>query len=489
MRSVDSSLQAVAQSLDARVDAIVEEMLVRMAAEIPDFAALGPEMADASRRSAYANVRAGVRALARGGSTGGLAPAEAEQGARRAARLGAGLPVLLQTYRVGHAVAWEHLLDEVEGLELAQSERSDLLRVASRYLFGYVDAVLPLVTDAYTHERDALLRSGEHRRLRALRDLLDGTRHDADELGYDLRGEHVGAIAWGTHPDEALRALARELARPALVIASDTEFIWAWFAGPDPDRATIESFAAVPEQTFVVLGSAATGVDGFRRTHREAESIHAVVRRRPRPITRFADVAVETLALHDERAARELVARELGPLAAADPRSAVLRDTLRAYLEASSNASAAAALLGVNDRTVAYRLRGIEAAARLSDQHSLARAAPGAAAGAAVRLGCAAMVEPATPPVPLLLVGGGRMGEALLRGLLAAGRPAADLAVAEALAARRDEQPQSIPSCASSPRRCRPSRRCWPSSRPTSPRPPGPWRRQACSGCCPSRPG
>ena len=44
-----------------------------------------------------------------------------------------------------------------------------------------------------------------------------------------------------------------------------------------------------------------------------------------------------------------------------------------------------------------------------------------------------------TPAVPLLLVGGGRMGEALLRGLIAAGRPAGELAVAEALAGRRDE--------------------------------------------------
>src|SRR5918995_1271628 len=39
----------------------------------------------------------------------------------------------------------------------------------------------------------------------------------------------------------------------------------------------------------------------------------------------------------------------------------------------------------------------------------------------------------------LQIVGGGRMGEALLGGLLAAGRPAGALAVAEVSAARRDE--------------------------------------------------
>ena len=45
----------------------------------------------------------------------------------------------------------------------------------------------------------------------------------------------------------------------------------------------------------------------------------------------------------------------------------------------------------------------------------------------------------------LLIVGGGRMGEALVGGLLAAGRPAAELAVAEVSAARREELAAAFP--------------------------------------------
>ena len=45
----------------------------------------------------------------------------------------------------------------------------------------------------------------------------------------------------------------------------------------------------------------------------------------------------------------------------------------------------------------------------------------------------------------LLIVGGGRMGEALLGGLLAAGRAAAELAVAEVSAARREELAAAFP--------------------------------------------
>jgi pyrroline-5-carboxylate reductase len=48
----------------------------------------------------------------------------------------------------------------------------------------------------------------------------------------------------------------------------------------------------------------------------------------------------------------------------------------------------------------------------------------------------------------LVIVGGGRMGEALLGGLLAAGRAAAELAVAEVSPARRDELSSAYPDVA-----------------------------------------
>jgi DNA-binding PucR family transcriptional regulator len=60
------------------------------------------------------------------------------------------------------------------------------------------------------------------------------------------------------------------------------------------------------------------------------------------------------------RGARDFVARELRGLDGGDSRSARLRETLRAYFASGQNASAAAALLGVHEHTVSYRLRTIE---------------------------------------------------------------------------------------------------------------------------------
>ena len=63
--------------------------------------------------------------------------------------------------------------------------------------------------------------------------------------------------------------------------------------------------------------------------------------------------------LADERAARAFVAAELAPLDRSRD-GAKLRETLTAYFASGFNASAAAAMLKVNDRTIAYRLNSIE---------------------------------------------------------------------------------------------------------------------------------
>ncbi len=76
-------------------------------------------------------------------------------------------------------------------------------------------------------------------------------------------------------------------------------------------------------------------------------------------VTHFDDVELECVLLADERAARAFVLSQLAPLDAGRG-GAKLRETLSAYFECAFNASAAAAKLKVNDRTVAYRLNTVE---------------------------------------------------------------------------------------------------------------------------------
>ena len=78
------------------------------------------------------------------------------------------------------------------------------------------------------------------------------------------------------------------------------------------------------------------------------------------PVTLFGDVALEAFALGDETLARRFAERQLGPLADDKPRTAALWETLEASFDAGNRAPAAAAELGVHERTVSYRIRATE---------------------------------------------------------------------------------------------------------------------------------
>jgi DNA-binding PucR family transcriptional regulator len=95
---------------------------------------------------------------------------------------------------------------------------------------------------------------------------------------------------------------------------------------------------------------------GFRRSHRQAGDAYLVALRHPQPVTLYADVALEALALRDEQVARDFAAGQLRGLNGDDK----LRDTLRRYFASSQNAAATAVALGVHEQTVARRLKAVE---------------------------------------------------------------------------------------------------------------------------------
>jgi DNA-binding PucR family transcriptional regulator len=170
-------------------------------------------------------------------------------------------------------------------------------------------------------------------------------------------------VAWGAQPEAVVTALAERIDGQLLFVAGAGKSLWAWCGCSAPvDPAPLRALSAddLPAGTSVALGASAPGIEGFGRTHREAmQSFHVAVLH-GRRLTRYEDVALEALALNDERLAREFAVSELGPLAAADTRTALLRKTLRIYFLAGQNRAAAAARLSVHERTVGYRLSQAE---------------------------------------------------------------------------------------------------------------------------------
>ena len=78
-------------------------------------------------------------------------------------------------------------------------------------------------------------------------------------------------------------------------------------------------------------------------------------------LIRYADVALLASMLRDELLATTLRQRYLVPLTEERDGGEVLRETLQAYFAAGRNVSSAAAVLGVNRKTIASRLSTIEA--------------------------------------------------------------------------------------------------------------------------------
>jgi hypothetical protein len=360
---VEHTLRELAGRLEEETDDLIATMLPRTRGEVPDFdVGSRPELRDAERASIYGNIRAVLGALG-GDRIAPDAPAEAMEEARVTARSGVPLESLLHTYRVGHAVVWERTLDVVEELALDARSRHAVLRIGSRWLFAYVDAIAEQVTKEYIRERDRIMRSSIERRVQLVRDILDGATIDAGELGYDLEAEHLALVVQGPQAEAWLDELSRRLQRRLLTIAVSDQVVWGWLGARSAFGAhdwRLVGTVDLPKGTRAALGEPRRGAEGFRRSHAEAIAAHEVGQRLRAPITRYDDVTLEAALLADERVVRRLVEHELGPLAEDDERAAKLRTTLDAYLRTGQNASAAAAMLNVNDRTVAYRIRGIE---------------------------------------------------------------------------------------------------------------------------------
>jgi hypothetical protein len=361
---VEQTLGTVAAKLISETDELVDTMLSRMRDEAPGFDLYArPELAEGLRASCYGNVRVALQSLGGDREPPRNAPVEAMDEARATARADVGLEPLLHTYRIGHAVVLERFFTLLEELDLASTQRHSATLIGSKYLFAYVDRVVGEISEEYAIERQRVLRSSIQRRVQLVRDVLAGASIDSPELGYRLEQEHLAVVAVGSTADASLRDLARRLERTLLTVAMTDDTVWAWLGSPRrSDRNDWQGLVWTRghDTTRYAVGEPSRGIAGFRESHEQALAASRVSAHLAQRVTRYDDVALEAAMLSDVRAARRFVERELGPLTGRDPKATVLRDTLGAYLDWGLNAAAAAPALHVSDRTVAYRIRGIE---------------------------------------------------------------------------------------------------------------------------------
>lgn len=316
------------------------------------------------------------------------APAAAQEYARRLAQHGVSVTALIRAYRLAQAkvVDWVHadLVASEPDLEVVINTG----RRFTEFTFTYIDSITEQVVGAYEAERDRWMSHRSTLRAAMVERLVSNAAGnvDVDEaqraLGYRLRQRHVGVVLWADGDEQAgrlrsleyvLAALAERTggnARP-LFLARDGTYGWGWLPlgrreDDEPDAGTVAAAMGDVEGVRVALGSARSGLAGFRLSHEEAEQARqvALVAGDAAPVvTTFAeaDVRAASMLVSDLAATQRLVTRSLGALAADTAPAARLRETLRELLRAQGSYTTAAGVLHLHKNTVKYRVdRAVE---------------------------------------------------------------------------------------------------------------------------------
>ncbi|HYF24707.1 MAG TPA: helix-turn-helix domain-containing protein [Baekduia sp.] len=354
--------EVVQRALDEQgVDALTRDALDALEREMPALRA-DDDLRQLARGSVAATLAVAVE-MTRGsiGLDDYSPPPQAVAFARELAHRNVPMSELARSYRITQHVVWRFGVAELRralggdpALDVALERFTDAVFITGEAL---VDAAL----ERYAVERDRWVRSADALRRATVEELLRGEPVDTATAGarlrYELRREHVAFLVWADGEEGGdLEAAAVAVGGPrALVVALGGGAVAGWAPPPLPGGP------AAPAGLCVALGSPGEGLDGFRRSHAEAQEVRRVARlARLAGVTAYDDVAVVALLTKDEPQARAFAQRVLGDLAADDEPTRRLAQTVHAVLELQGSPRRAAQRLAVHENTVAKRLRNAE---------------------------------------------------------------------------------------------------------------------------------
>jgi hypothetical protein len=308
-------------------------------------------------------------------------PTAALEYARRLAQHGVPSNALVRAYRLGHQALLAMVVDAINEADLDPALGLAVLGRMTTVTFRYIDWISQNVVNVYETERDRWLENRSRIRSVRVAEILEGGDIDIDAMTsairYPLRRTHVALVLWFTNDsntgnelarlERCLRELAEHLVSGnALFVAADRVSGWGWIplasAGGDPIARIRRWISDTPDAPHVAVGAALSGVDGFRRSHRQAQNARRVAvaagRAAPR-VTAASDPGLFPAALvsTDLAEARAWVRETLGPLATDSENDALLRKTLRVFLDEACSYKAAAEALNMHSNSVKYRVQ------------------------------------------------------------------------------------------------------------------------------------
>ncbi|MBO1333457.1 CdaR family transcriptional regulator [Streptomyces sp. VRA16 Mangrove soil] len=358
-------LRRAALPLLGRLPLLADRLTAELAAEEPAYRAAIETDPAGVRREVRRSLRHSVGSL--------LDPAGSRAAARAcSARIGAdrasdGMPLdaVLHAFRLGGALVWQALVDEVTA---RHPEDAHLLVHLAADVWSFVDEHCTCVADAYRRAEHELTRRREDRRRLRVAALLDGSTRIA-EL-----------------PDVAAELELPERGRYAVVLVAGGRGVLpgglraVWHPGPDGQCGIVLLAGRTSAALAAACRESTARTPGLRIGISPAvEGLTAIgaARRLAGTALRICPAAGGTVLLDEDLPAalvaatpvlgRLLADRVLGPLLALPPADRdVLLDTLTVWLDCDGSAQRAATRLYCHRNTVLNRLRRCEQLTGLS---------------------------------------------------------------------------------------------------------------------------
>jgi DNA-binding PucR family transcriptional regulator len=361
-RGAKMVLDAPSGWLDELDEAILSSPQLRTIAD-------DPVLADSFRRANRANVLAWAAANVR--DPGAPVPANVVPELLAASRdlVRRGLrESAVRAYRIGQNALWEHWMSIAFELTSDPLDLRELLEVSARSLFSFIDITNAAIAAQIQTEFEELTHGTHAERREVVELIIAGApispQRAAGRLGYNLEQTHTAAVIWNELPesdssqlDQASEALARIThgVHPLSVIASAATR-WVWIpakVAPDPPQLgkVIEDLRGVR----VAIGSTASGVEGFRRSHLDALATQRLLARlhSRQHVASFKDTQLISLVIENPERADQFIKDTLGELETASPE---VRTALLAFVNEQCNVSRAAAKLYTHRNTLLRRL-------------------------------------------------------------------------------------------------------------------------------------
>lgn len=269
-------------------------------------------------------------------------------------------------------IAWQYWMKIVFQLTKDAQELQQLLELSSISIRTYNEASLTLWLERLERITSDKKRGDIEEQRELVGKIISGEERDliraSGILNYSFKHTHHSAIIWSEEIDTEISTLENVATvfqkacnqNHSLRVIASPSVIWVWASAEfSVNEKILETVLRKSSGIRISFGSGGHGIDGFRRSHLDAQAAQRVLGRLESNIQLVSYERVRLMAFlsKDAKSIQHYSEHVLGELAQAP---ATVRQSLHAFLECGCNATEAAKKLHTHRNTLLRRLTKAE---------------------------------------------------------------------------------------------------------------------------------